>query len=334
MKHRRTFDFLRLPSLRSCLAGLLLCALLTASTACTSAGGSDQSSSGDSSTSLSPSTTTTGSSSTTTTTEATTTTEPQPTDVTPPTVTGEDFEITEGDSVSYKKQITVVDDLDPNPTVEVDNSAVDQDTPGSYPVIYTVTDAAGNTTTLTLTLTVKEKVVAPQATEEYVLYEAGKILDEITDDSMSELQVAYSIYRWTKYNIGYLDSSDKTDWVVGAYDGFTKRRGDCFTYYSVSKALLTAAGIDNVDMVKHRTSDKQSRHYWSLVNVGEGWYHFDSTPYIFKNSNFFMVTDEELAAWDDTYYKNAHNFIADGLPERETESIQDRVNYSSSTLKY
>ncbi len=262
-----------------------------------------------------------------------TTAQPTASDVTPPTVTGQDFEITQGDSVSYRKQVSVSDDKDENPTISIDNSAVDLDTPGVYPVIYTVTDAAGNKTVFTLQLTVLKKIT-PAPTEEYVLSEAEKILAEITDDSLSDLQVAYSIYRWTKYNIGYYDSSDKTSWLVGAYEGFQKRRGDCFTYFSVSKALLTAAGIDNVDMVKYRSSEKQSRHYWSLVNVGVGWYHFDSTPYVYKESNFFMVTDEELSKWDNKYYKNAHAFVDEGLPERATESIQDRINYSSSKLKY
>lgn len=267
------------------------------------------------------------------TTTAPVTTDPLPKDTTPPLVTGEDFELIMGNSVSYRSKITVTDDTDSNPTISIDNSAVDLDTEGVYPIVYTVTDASGNSTVFTLHMTViKELTAAP--TEQYVLHQANEILSDIVDDSMSDLQVAYTIYRWTKNNIAYYDSSDKTDWLVGAYDGFRKRRGDCYTYYAVSKALLTAAGIDNVDMIKHRTSDKQSRHYWLLVNVGEGWYHFDTTRYSFKNDNFFMVTDAELAAWDAKYYKGAHNFIDEGLPERATESIQDRVNYNSATLKY
>lgn len=260
-------------------------------------------------------------------------TEPPTPDVTPPVVTGKDFEVVQGESVSYRKKISVSDDRDKSPTISVDNSKVDLDTPGVYPVVYTVTDDAGNAATLTLQMTVLKKIEAAP-TEEYVLSEAQKILDDITDGSMSDLQVAYSIYRWTKYNIGYSSTSDKTSWLVGAYDGFRKRQGDCYTYFAVSKALLTAAGIDNVDVIKHRTSDKQSMHYWSLVNVGDGWYHFDSTPYIYKESNFFMVTDEELVAWDSKYYKNGHGFLEEGLPERATDSIQDRINYGSSKLKY
>ncbi len=269
------------------------------------------------------------------------TTNPQTTcppapDTTPPAISGTNFEITQGESVSYRKQVTVTDDTDANPTLEIDNSAVDLDTPGAYPVVYTATDSSGNKSTLTLMLTVKKREYTgvKDANEEYVLYLANEILDEITDDSMSKLQVAYTIWRWTRSHIAYVDTSDKTSWIVGAYDGFKARKGDCFTYFSVSKALLTAAGIDHVDVERDRPSEKSARHYWLLVNVGDGWYHFDSTVYYAKAKPYlFMLTDAELKAWDQKYYKTEHNHIKDGLPEVSTESIQYKVDYNSSKLK-
>jgi transglutaminase-like putative cysteine protease len=261
-------------------------------------------------------------------------------DVTPPEVTGSSFTIMAGESVSYKKQIQVSDDCDPDPVIDIDNSQVDLDTPGVYSVLYTVTDASGNSSQLTLEMTVLDKIGEGdeaseqfQEMQEYVLDRATSLLEsEITEEGMTDMEKAFAIYRWTKYNIAYSGSSDKTNYIVGAYDGFKKMAGDCYTYFAVSKALLNAAGIDNVDVVKERIDDSQSRHYWSLVNVGDGWYHFDSTPYSFPKDNFFMVTDEELKDWDDTYYAYCHNFLSDGLPERETESIQYRINYGDATI--
>ncbi|MBQ3230895.1 MAG: transglutaminase domain-containing protein, partial [Clostridia bacterium] len=217
-------------------------------------------------------------------------------DKTAPKVVGRDFDVAIGDTVSYKNQIIVTDNTDMAPEIKVDNSAVDLDKPGIYPVVYTVTDKSGNSTVLTLRLTVKDQASLAEM-EKYVYAEAQKVLDKITNDSMTPLQKAYKIYRWTKYyNIGYVSTSDKSHWIVGAYNGFKNRRGDCFVYFAVSKALLTVAGIDNFDMAKLRTNDKDTRHYWSLVNVGDGWYHMDCTPFASsrKNANFFMVTDEEL----------------------------------------
>ncbi len=254
-------------------------------------------------------------------------------DTTAPIVLGTDFQITIGEGVSYKKQIEVSDDKDPAPTIVVDNSAVDLEKVGSYPVVYTVTDKSGNTTTLTLYLTIVEKEYNWTETEKYVYGKAEEVLDRITNDSMSDLDVAYAIYRWTKNNIGYWGSSDKTDWIKAASDAFKSGYGDCFSFFAVSKALLTVAEIDTHDMQKDRVSDKVTRHYWLLVNVGDGWYHFDTTRFRYENSNFFMLTNEEIWSWDNKYYPGTHTYITEGVPEIATKSIQDRVNYNSSTLK-
>lgn len=256
-----------------------------------------------------------------------------PSDTTPPVVSASDFEITVGDTVSYKKQIEVSDDVDEAPEIVIDNSQVDLETPGQYPVIYTVSDSAGNQTVAQITLTVKEKIYTfDENAEGYLSQQARKILAEIIDDDMNDMQKAYAIYRWTKRHIAYTSTSDKSDYRIGARDGFNKRGGDCFTYFSVSKVLLDEAGIENIDMVKLRTSSTQARHYWSLINVGDGWYHFDSTQYRAPKSNFFMVTDKELKAWDQKYYKNAHNYDPEGLPEMATESVQHLINYNAAKL--
>lgn len=257
-------------------------------------------------------------------------------DTIPPTIKGEDFSVKAGGTVSYKNKVTVTDNHDPSPVLTIDNSTVDLDKPGTYAIIYTATDASGNRTVLTLKL----KVLGaddlpddtPEAKEQYVREKSREILAEITTPDMNDLQVAYAIYHWTKHKISYSGSSTKEGYVIGAYEGFKTRAGDCYTYYAVAKALLVSAGIQNVDMVKERINTKQARHYWLLVNVGDGWYHFDSTPYVFKESNFFMVTDTELKNWDDKYYRYCHNFLDENLPERATASIQYLINYHASTL--
>lgn len=255
-------------------------------------------------------------------------------DITAPVVTGKNFRISVGDSVSYKKQITVTDDFDENPTIEIDNSKVNINAPGVYPVVYTVTDASGNATVFELSVIVIEQISDPAATEAYVLSEAAKILETIISEDDSDLQKLYSIYRWTKRNIGYTGKSDKSDWVKGAYDGFVTRGGDCYTYFAVAKALVTVAGFENHDVIKLRPNESVSRHYWSIINLNGEYYHYDCTPYKFDGDNFCMVTDEELFTWDDTYYKGAHTYDSTGLPTVSTNSIQDRINYSSGKLKY
>ena len=70
-------------------------------------------------------------------------------------------------------------------------------------------------------------------------------------------------------------------------------------FFATSKALLTRAEIPNLDVVKSDTS--HSSHYWSLIDCGDGWYHFDTTPR-YGGGEFFMMTDDELLE-----YSEAHN---------------------------
>ena len=57
----------------------------------------------------------------------------------------------------------------------------------------------------------------------------------------------------------------------------------------------------------------KTRHYWNLVDIGDGWYHFDSTPRKDK-SEFFLLTDAELEAYSSTH-KNTHIFDRSLYPE-------------------
>lgn len=247
-----------------------------------------------------------------------------------PVITGvTDKQIEVGASISYKKDVTVTDNVDPEPELTIDNSQVDLNKPGQYPVTYTATDFAGNTTSVTVKVIVTEKNTST-ITDEQVYYYARPILEEITDDSMTDMEVAFAIYNWVGYNLDYVNDSDKSSWQVGAYDALSSFRGDCFNYFAVAKALYNCAGIENIDVVKSDTS--HSSHYWSLINLGDGWYHVDPTPRKGDDDRFFMVTDEELLSYSQRHY-NSHIFDLEAYPARATTSIQDKIDYTGKTIK-
>ena len=195
---------------------------------------------------------------------------------------------------------------------------------------YTVTDHAGNATVASVILTIKGKDAHER--DLFLAERSKSILDDILDAQMNDMQKAYAIYHYVINHIGYSGSSDKSDYRIAAADGLKSGTGDCFTYFAVSKLLLDAAGIQNVDVVKLRLSKDRPRHYWSLINVGTGWYHYDSTRFS-TNFNLFMLTDKELKSWDNKYYRNCHRFSSEGLPERSTVSVQKMIDYSSASLK-
>lgn len=239
--------------------------------------------------------------------------------------------VTEGGTVSYRKDVTVTDNFDENPKLDIDSSAVDLNKPGTYTVVYTATDAAGNVATKSITVTVvKKQQNEVEIDETTVNALAQKVLDKITNESMSDMEVAFAIYKWVNRNISYVNTSDKSSWLIGAHQAFTKKSGDCFNYFAAAKALFNAAGIENVDVVKSDTS--HSRHYWSLINLGDGWYHVDCTPRKGEGDLFFMVTDAELEAYSKAH-SNSHIFEPTAYPERATESVQDKVDYAGGKIK-
>ena len=130
---------------------------------------------------------------------------------------------------------------------------------------------------------------------------ADEVLAGITNDSMSLEEKARAIYSWVRGNLRYVNRSEKGDWVKAAYDGFRRKSGDCYTYYSVSLALLSRAGIPSIEVVR-----LDGHHWWNLINCGDGWYHFDTTPRS-AGGTFCLLTDQELLD-----YSNRH--VTSGMP--------------------
>ena len=89
-----------------------------------------------------------------------------------------------------------------------------------------------------------------------------------------------TIYRWIQRSYGYSGSSDKTDWKQSAYDMIVTGKGDCYSFFALSKLLFERLGIPNIDVKRVRTEEHRGDHYWNMVSVdgGETWYYYDSTP--------------------------------------------------------
>lgn len=228
-----------------------------------------------------------------------------PADTEPPVIHGAQDLIAEaGTTVSYRSGIHVTDNADTSVPLEIDASAVDLSAAGSYPVVYRAVDTSGNETLVTVTLTVTPAPEASNAEEEPLPTPAqdaqlvvtqemldavcARVLSQITTPEAGKLEQARAIYNYVYHHIKYVGSSDKSDWVRGAYIGLTRGKGDCFNYYAASRALLTACGIDNLSLERVGGT---SRHYWNLVNLGDGWYHFDScwAPTGYPHDGFLMT---------------------------------------------
>ena len=241
----------------------------------------------------------------------------------------EDIEVYIGDPIKYRENITVTDDIDPNPILEVDTSEVIMDEEGTYTVTYRAYDFTGNVSEETIELTLIEKpdtYVEP----ELVYEEAQDILDSITWDSMTDMERALAITYWVRYNVYYVSNCDDSSWTRAAYDGLTKRSGNCYTFAMTAKALFDVAGIEN--MVIIRDPYIYNPHYWNYIKIDGEWYHCDSTPRMGYDSYFFMYTTEELENfWHNGW--NGYSFDEDLYPESAEESVQWRINYGSHSIR-
>ncbi len=241
------------------------------------------------------------------------TTEP---DYVPPVIGGvRDLEFYVGDTAAYRADVTVTDDRDPEPVLEVNSSAVDLSQPGEYTLIYIAVDKSGNASWAEAKVTVKEKPenwVDPQ--EIYALADA--ILDSILTEDMTVEDQVRAIYLYVNDSITYRGHSDREDYVQTAYRTMRSGEGDCFGYFAVSKLMLERMEIPNIDVRKVKNHDGDSDHFWSLVSVdgGTSYYHFDATPRKGQTEPFCLVTDEFLDAYSEEH-KNSHNRDKSLYPE-------------------
>ncbi|HHY81698.1 MAG TPA: DUF5011 domain-containing protein [Clostridiales bacterium] len=230
-------------------------------------------------------------------------------DTQPPVFSGiKDIVVFEGESVSYKNGITAVDDKDGEVDFKVNSSKVNLRKPGEYEITYTAVDAAGNEAIQKAKVIVKKLVV----TTEMVYEMADNILAKITKSNMTKREKAYEIFKYVRRNIKYTGTSDKSSVIKEAYRAVKYGVGDCFTYYSLGEVLLTRAGIDNMMVTR---VGGQTRHYWSLINCGDGWYHFDASPHSDPPpKNGFMMTDKEVEDYTNKVGRNYYTFDKSKYP--------------------
>lgn len=232
-------------------------------------------------------------------------------DTEPPVISGAaDRTVTIGETVMYKEGVTVTDNRDgENIELQVDISSVDPQQPGTYPVVFSATDTTGLCASVTVYFTFEysEEDLLQIQLEEKI----QPILNAIIKEGMTEREKARAIYNWVHGKIKYTGTSDKSSWQKAALKGLKNRSGDCFTYFSISKVLLTAAGIENLDVQRLPSSHHpNTTHWWNMVYVDGCWWHFDTTRRA-DGTTFFLVTTSQLLE-----YSNAHNYSHDFDPEQ------------------
>ncbi len=230
-------------------------------------------------------------------------------DNTPPVISGvEPLVVSQGDTISYKKNIEVTDDKDEHPTLEVDTSEVNADKRGVYPITYIATDAAGNETKKSTTIKIVSAKIA-EATEETVNAMADTILSEIITDEMDQKTQAKAVFDWVVKNITYSETAGIDDLYSAAYKGMYYRVGDCTVKQKTAEVMLNRLGIKNMEIEKIRDT---RGHYWLLIDIGEGWYHYDPNLQL-DGTQIFYWHDADLWEYSNAH-KNTHNYDPSKYP--------------------
>ena len=212
----------------------------------------------------------------------------------------------ENGTISYRDNLLITDNCNTDIRLQINSDSVDLKHAGVYSVTYTATDKAGNASQATVSVT----VLKPQVDEDAVMKMAQDVIGQITTPNMSQYDILVAIYNWVKGGFVYSEQDEKEDWLHAAYIGFTKHTGDCYIYCMTSRALLTAAGIKNmvIDTVPLRYL-----HYWNLVDIGEGWHHFDTTPRR-AGGDFLYLDDATIKIYSDKH-QNSHIYDRNRFPD-------------------
>lgn len=211
------------------------------------------------------------------------------------------------DSSDFTRFVKAVDNKDGKLKVSADTGKIDWKKPGIYKIYYTAVDKAGNKAKAWA----RVRVVVKGGPEEI----ADTVLARIIKDGWSDTEKARAIYNYVCNNVSYIENGRRGDWRNEGASSLSFRSGDCYSYYCASRLLLSRAGIPNI-MVRRYPESPGNNHWWNLVYVQGGWYHFDTTPRL-RRGYFCLMTDAQMHL----YSAYTFSFIDRLYPPRAKKAI-------------
>lgn len=208
----------------------------------------------------------------------------------------------------FKDHVKAVDERDGNVKFQVDTSKINWKKDGVYRVYYRAKDKAGNVGTAWA----KVQVFVPSTAESI----ADELLSRIVKKGWSQEKKLRAIYNYVHTHCAYVDSGSHTNWRQTAVNGIRFQSGDCYTYYAVARLLISRAGIPNLTVSRY-PARKGYQHWWNLVYVRGGWYHFDTVPRL-RKGRFCLLTDAQLRIYSTG---STFRFQGNKLPKRAIKKI-------------
>lgn len=211
---------------------------------------------------------------------------------------------------NYKKYVRAYDARDGKVNVKADLSKIDWSRKGRYTIKVYAQDKAGNRAE-------KKMKVQVRTLSGIDLY-ADRILKSIIRKGWSDKAKCQAIYRYVGSHMSYVDYNGGQSWESAALRGLRYRNGNCYAYYSLSRLLLTRAGIPNL-MITRYPAVPNHHHWWNLAYVSGGWYHFDTTPRRLRG-RFCLLTDSQINIYN-SRSRGTFSFASWKYPKRATKRI-------------
>lgn len=231
---------------------------------------------------------------------------------------GKSIKVFAGDTLSYKSLVEYPAGYELDYDSNADLSKV-----GKYTVTYKLLKEGKVVETYKITIIVEERDVDRE--ELMALVEKKAAALGITKE-MSKVEQVRKIYAFVndptkgknEANIYFNDMSNtahldpnrenwETMWVKEALLTLQSMKGDCYSYYAVSKAFFEYFEIENVGIQRGVKADIDisGTHFWSVVNVGTKekpkWYYYDSTrlaqPFSDGTRNACLITLDKLQSY-------------------------------------
>ena len=244
-----------------------------------------------------------------------------------------------GENISWRKYVQATDSEDGALTPKIESN-VNLDKVGIYTVTFSATDSGGRKT---------QKNVTVHVTKQEYSYST---LMSLIDQKIAELGIdklpttkekVEAIYKFVNRvtiksesnTPNAAQSRDKwqEDWVEEATRTLSKGSGDCYSYFSLSKAFFIRLGIEHKDIQQDNskcTISGINTHFWCMVNIGTAsspnWYFYDATDlggtFPDGTDNGCLRTREEIDNYKPS--KAGTGFYAfddSGYPKTATQSL-------------
>jgi hypothetical protein len=219
----------------------------------------------------------------------------------------------------------------------VNTDAVKSDVVGRYKIIYTATDAAGNSSSVTTTLEVLERRITREELMEKIAALSARL--GITKN-LSDEEKCRRIYGYVNSptslpsaaTIVFTDESntDRSDWMREAYLTLERGSGDCYSYFAVSKAFFEYFGIENRDIERSKDVTTQpGTHFWAMVKLengsNKGWYYYDATRLLVPHNtgSGCLFTEAQLDNYNTKVKIGFLTYDHTGYPTASSKTINE-----------